>query len=252
MTGAARGIGAAIARRLAAGGARVAVLDVLESEGREVAAALAEAGPGATPGARAHGVFVRCDVASPGSVRSAVAEAESALGGIDVLVSNAGVDVIGPFAASDPAAWERVLDVNLRGPLHLCHAALPHLVASGRGRIVVISSDAARVGSSGEAVYAACKAGLLGLAKTLAREHARDAITVNAVCPGPTDTALLHGLMGQSEEGRRILDAMTRQVPLRRLGQPEDVAAAVAFFASDEAAYVTGQTLSVSGGLTMV
>jgi 2-hydroxycyclohexanecarboxyl-CoA dehydrogenase len=239
VTGAARGIGAAIARRLAAGGAAVAVLDVLAEEGAAVAA---EVG----------GVFLRCDVADPASVRSAVADATSRLDGLDVVVSNAGVDVIGRFAESDPASWGRVIDVNLRGPLHLCHAALPALVRSGRGRLVLISSDAARVGSSGEAVYAACKAGLLALAKTLAREHARDAVTVNAVCPGPTDTQLLHGLMGATDEGRRVLEAVTRSIPLRRLAQPEDVAAAVAYLASDDAAYVTGQTLSVSGGLTMV
>ena len=239
VTGGARGIGAAIARRLAAGGARVAVLDVLEAEGRAVAV---ETG----------GVFVACDVAAAASVRAAVTEAQSALGGLDVVVSNAGVDVIGAFVASDPKSWERVIDVNLRGPLHLCHATLPILARSGRGRLVFISSDAARVGSSGEAVYAACKAGLIALAKTLAREHARDAVTVNAVCPGPTDTALLHGLMGSSDDGRRILDAVTKSIPLRRLAEPDDVAAAVAFLASDDAAYITGQTLSVSGGLTMV
>lgn len=239
MTGGARGIGAAIVRRLAASGARVAVLDLLEAEGGALASAVA-------------GHFLRCDVADPGSVRGAVAEASARLGGLDVVVSNAGVDVFGPFAVSDPASWERIIDVNLRGPLHLCHAALPVLAGSGRGRLVFISSDSARVGSSGEAVYAACKAGLIALAKTLAREHARDAITVNAVCPGPADTQLFQGLKDASEAGRRILDAVAKSIPLRRLAQPDDIAAAVAFLASDDAAYVTGQTLSVSGGLTMV
>jgi 2-hydroxycyclohexanecarboxyl-CoA dehydrogenase len=238
VTGAARGIGAAIARRLAADGARVAVLDILEDEGHAIAREV-------------RGQFVSCDVAQPAAVRAAVASAEAMLGGVDILVSNAGVDAIGPFVASDPAGWERLLDVNLRGPLHLCHAALPGMARRGRGRLVFISSDAARVGSSGEAVYAACKAGVIALAKTLAREHARDGITANAVCPGPTDTALLHGLMGSGDEGRKILDAVVRQIPLRRLSTPEDVAHAVAFLVSDEAGYVTGQTLSVSGGLTM-
>jgi 2-hydroxycyclohexanecarboxyl-CoA dehydrogenase len=239
VTGAARGIGAAIARRLAADGARVAVLDVLEAEGRAIAQEIG-------------GCFALCDVARPEAVRAAVASAEGALGALDVVVSNAGIDVIGPFVSSDPAGWERLIDVNLRGPLHLCHAALPGMAQRRRGRLVFISSDAARVGSSGEAVYAACKAGVIALAKTLAREHARDGITANAVCPGPTDTALLHGLMGSGDDGRRILDAVVRQIPLRRLSTPEDVAHVVAFLASDEAGYVTGQTISVSGGLTMV
>jgi len=239
VTGGARGIGAATVRRLAADGARVAILDLLEDQGHAVAEAVG-------------GIFVRCDMARPESVRGAVRSTEQALGGLDVVVSNAGIDIVGPFAASDPASWEFVLDVNLRGPLHLCHAALPLLVRRGGGRVVFVSSDAARVGSSGEAVYAACKAGVIALAKTLAREHARDGVTANAVCPGPTDTQLLHGLMGSSEEGKRILDAVVRQIPLRRLARPDEIANAVAFLASDESAYITGQTLSVSGGLTMV
>ena len=143
------------------------------------------------------------------------------------------------------------MDVNLRGPLHLCHAALPLLAQRRGARLILVSSDAARVGSSGEAVYAACKAGLIALAKTLAREHARDGITVNAICPGPTDTELFHGLVSSSEEGKRFLDAVVRQIPLRRLARPEEIANAVAFLAGDESSYITGQTLSVSGGLTM-
>jgi 2-hydroxycyclohexanecarboxyl-CoA dehydrogenase len=238
VTGAARGIGAATAQRLAGEGARVAVLDVLEEPGRRVAEAL-------------HGLFVPCDMRIPESVRAAVRTVEHRLGGLDIVVSNAGIDIVGPFVSSDPTTWEPVLDVNLRGPLHLCHAALPLLVRRGGGRVVLVSSDAARVGSSGEAVYAACKAGLIALAKTLAREHARDGITANAVCPGPTDTELLHGLMGSSEEGKRILDAVVRQIPLRRLARPEEIANAVAFLVAEESAYITGQTLSVSGGLTM-
>ena len=239
VTGGARGIGAATARRLAADGARVAILDVSEEPGHAVAQAV-------------QGLFVRCDMAAPESVRGAVRSVESALGGLDIVVSNAGIDIVGPFASSDPATWEPVLNVNLRGPLHLCHAALPLLVRRGGGRIILVSSDAARVGSSGEAVYAACKAGLIALAKTLAREHARDGITINAVCPGPTDTQLLHGLMGTSEQGNRILEAVIRQIPLRRLARPEEIAHAVVFLAGEESAYITGQTLSVSGGLTMV
>lgn len=238
LTGAARGIGAASARRLVQEGARVSVLDLLEEEGVALADELG-------------GAFLRCDVADAASVRAAVEQAETALGPPDVLVSNAGIDVMGPFLASDPADWQRLIDVNLRGAFLLAQAVLPGMVSRRRGRLVFVASDAARVGSSGEAVYAACKAGVVAFAKTLAREHARDGITVNAVCPGPTDTALLAGLKAASEAGRKILGAVERAIPLGRLAQPEDVAAAVAFLASDDASYVTGQTLSVSGGLTM-
>jgi len=237
VTGAARGIGAGIARAAAAAGAAVALGDVAETSVRETAAAL---------GPRALGLVM--DVADARSVRAAVAEAEARLGPIDVLVNNAGIDVIGPFLASDEATWERLWAVNLKGTLLATRAVLHGMVARERGRIVNLGSDAGRVGSSGEAVYSATKGGVIAFTKTLAREVARYGVTVNCVCPGPTDTALLEQVREYDE---KLHASLARAIPLRRLGKPEDVAAAVVFLASDAAAYITGQTLSVSGGLTM-
>ena len=191
------------------------------------------------------------DVTRLEAVRGAVARLEGALGTITVLVNNAGWDRMEPFVENDPALWDRLIAVNLKGVLHATRAVLDGMIARGGGRIVSIASDAGRVGSSGEAVYSACKAGVIGFSKTLAREVARHGVTVNVVCPGPTDTALL-AEVASGEHGARLIEAMKRAIPLRRLGRPEDVAGAVAYFASDEAAYVTGQVLSVSGGLTMV
>jgi 2-hydroxycyclohexanecarboxyl-CoA dehydrogenase len=188
------------------------------------------------------------DVADARSVRAGVEEAEARLGPLDVLVNNAGIDVIGPFLESREETWDRLWAVNLRGTLLTTRAALHGMVARERGRIVNIGSDAGRVGSSGEAVYAATKGGVIAFTKTLAREVARHGITVNCVCPGPTDTALLEQVREYDE---KLHASLARAIPLRRLGRPEDVAAAVVFLASDAAAYITGQTLSVSGGLTM-
>jgi 2-hydroxycyclohexanecarboxyl-CoA dehydrogenase len=237
VTGAARGIGAGIARAAAEAGAAVALGDVAESSVREAAAAL---------GARALPLVM--DVSDARSVRAAVDEAESRLGPIDALVNNAGIDVIGPFLDSSERDWERLWAVNLRGTLLATRAVLHGMVARQRGRIVNIGSDAGRVGSSGEAVYSATKGGVIAFTKTLAREVARHGVTVNCVCPGPTDTALLEQVREYDE---KLHASLARAIPLRRLGRPEDVAAAVVFLASDAAAYITGQTLSVSGGLTM-
>ena len=237
VTGAARGIGAGIARAAAEAGAAVALADIAEGSVREAAAAL---------GARALPLVM--DVSDAGSVRAAVAEAEARLGPIDALVNNAGIDVIGPFLESSEEAWERLWAVNLRGTLLATRAVLRGMVARERGRIVNIGSDAGRVGSSGEAVYSATKGGVIAFTKTLAREVARHGVTVNCVCPGPTDTALLEQVREYDE---KLHASLARAIPLRRLGRAEDVAAAVVFLASDAANYITGQTLSVSGGLTM-
>ena len=233
VTGANTGIGSAIAGRLARSGLQVygvaRNLDKLQ--------AVAEA-TGIKP--------VAVDV----SDTDALAEAVSGLE-IDVLVNNAGWDVFKPFLQTTPTDWERLIAINLTGALHMHHAVLPGMAERKKGRIVNVASDAARVGSSGEAVYAACKGGLVALTKALAREHARHGITLNVVCPGPTDTALLAGVAEGAGNPEKLLEAFTRAIPLGRLGQPDDLASAIAFFASADAGFITGQVLSVSGGLTM-
>jgi 2-hydroxycyclohexanecarboxyl-CoA dehydrogenase len=237
VTGAASGIGRAIALRLAAEGARVAATDLSEEAVRAVA--------GASSGVV---LPLRLDVTDEATIRDAVAACERALGPLDVLVNNAGWDQVEPFVDSTPATWDKLIAINLKGPLSCTRAVLDGMIARGHGRIVSIASDAGRVGSSGEAVYSAAKAGVIGFAKTLAREVAKHGITVNAVCPGPTDTPLLAGIAAGNP---KLVQALARAVPLGRLGRPEEVAAAVAFLASDDAGFITGQTLSVSGGLTM-
>jgi 2-hydroxycyclohexanecarboxyl-CoA dehydrogenase len=237
VTGAGGGIGRAIALRLAREGARVAVTDL---DGDAAAAAAGEAGQGA--GALA------LDVTDEAAVRAAVTRIEAELGPIDVLVNNAGWDKVEPFVESRVETWRRLIAINLEGPLLCAHAVLPGMIARGRGRIVSIASDAGRVGSSGEAVYSAAKAGVIGFSKTLAREVARHGINVNVVCPGPTDTPLFQGI---AAENPKLGQALARAIPLGRLARPEEIAGAVAFLASDDAGFITGQTLSVSGGLTM-
>lgn len=239
VTGAGGGIGRAVCARLAAEGAHVIVTDRDIETATETAHAIQSAGHSATP--------VLCDITD----RDQVAAAIAAAGQIDVLVNNAGWDIFKPFTRTEPAEWDRLIAINLIGALNMHHAVLPQMVERRAGRIVNIASDAARVGSSGEAVYAACKGGLVALSKTLAREHARHGITVNVVCPGPTDTALFDGFKEGAGDPEKLVAAFTRAIPLGRIGQPDDLPGAIAFFASDDAAYVTGQVLSVSGGLTM-
>jgi 2-hydroxycyclohexanecarboxyl-CoA dehydrogenase len=146
---------------------------------------------------------------------------------------------------------EALIAVNLRGPLNMHHIVVPQMAERGRGRVINIASDAARVGSSGESVYAACKGGIIAFSKTLARELARKGVTVNVVCPGPTDTPILRGFLGEGEAGQKVYDALVRAIPMKRVGQPADIPGIVAFLACDEAAFITGQVVSVSGGLTM-
>jgi 2-hydroxycyclohexanecarboxyl-CoA dehydrogenase len=185
------------------------------------------------------------------SVSAALDAVEDQLGRIHVLVNNAGWDEFRPFLETDEAFWDRVIEINLKGCLRLCRRVVPAMVAAEDGRVVNIASDAARVGSSLEAVYSGAKGGVVAFTKTLAREVARHGVTVNAVCPGPTETPMLEQMASGGGDSAKVIDAMRRAVPMRRLGRPEDVAGAVAFFASERAGFITGQTLSVSGGLTM-
>ncbi len=243
ITGGGGGIGGATCKRFGAEGARVAVFDLDLDAAEKVAVAIRAEGGQAQA--------FRCDITNRDSVDAAVQACEAQLGPIDVLVDNAGWDVFKPFTKTEPAQWDKLIAINLTGALHMHHAVLPGMAARRSGRIVNISSDAARVGSSGEAVYAACKGGLVAFSKTIAREHARHGITVNVVCPGPTATALFDDYKQGAGNPEKLMEAFTRAIPLGRIGQPDDLPGAVLFFASADAAYVTGQVLSVSGGLTM-
>jgi 2-hydroxycyclohexanecarboxyl-CoA dehydrogenase len=235
VTGGGRGIGAAIAGRLAAEGANVVIGDIDEKGAGEVAGQI---------GATATGL----DVTVPDSASAAVAEH----GPFAILVNNAGTDEFGFFTDTDPGQWERVLAVNLVGVLACTHAVLPGMQQAGYGRIVNIASEAGRVGSKGSAVYSAAKGGVIAFTKVIAREGARYGVTANSIAPGPIETPLLMRALELGELGEKIIDTMKAGTQLRRLGQPEEVAAAVAFLASDDASYVTGETLGVSGGLGMV
>jgi 2-hydroxycyclohexanecarboxyl-CoA dehydrogenase len=243
VTGGGGGIGGATCRRFASEGGSVAVFDLNRDAAEKVAAGIR------AEGGRAQAF--RCDITDRASVDAALVETEKSLGPIDVLVNNAGWDVFKPFTRTEPAQWDKLIAINLTGALHMHHAVLPGMAVRKRGRIVNIASDAARVGSSGEAVYAACKGGLVSFSKTIAREHARHGITVNVVCPGPTDTALFADYKEGAGNPEKLMEAFTRSIPLGRIGQPDDLPGAIVFFASDDARFITGQVLSVSGGLTM-
>jgi 2-hydroxycyclohexanecarboxyl-CoA dehydrogenase len=243
VTGAAGGIGRAIAAALYAEDAHVAVADL---DGDAAAAYAAELNATGTGASKAFGV--RVDVSSSADVGAAIAAVEQELGPVDVLVNNAGIDVIEPFVESKEETWRRIVEVNYLGPVLCTRAVLDGMIERGYGRIISISSDAGKVGSSGEVVYSGTKGGIIAFSKALAREMAARGITVNCVCPGPTDTPLLGQI---AERSQKMFDALAKAVPMRRLGQPADIAPAVVFLASDGAAFITGQALSVSGGLTM-
>jgi 2-hydroxycyclohexanecarboxyl-CoA dehydrogenase len=236
VTGGASGIGAAVARRLAAEGAEVTIGDLNLDGAAKVAGEIS-------------GLPIELDVTDLGSAQAAV---ESAGKPLDILVNNAGTDEFGFFTQTTPEQWDKVIAVNLMGVLHCTYAALPGMQEAGYGRIVNISSEAGRVGSKGSAVYSAAKAGVIGFTKVIAREGARFSITANAIAPGPIETPLLMQAKEFGEIGEKIIENMKAGTQLRRLGQPEEVAAAVAFLASDDSSYVTGETLGVSGGLGMV
>lgn len=243
VTGAAGGIGRAICLRFVDEGVKLIATDLNESALNDVAKDLQAKGGEILP--------LAFDIARLDDVQSAVGRAIERLGTIDILVNNAGWDIAKPFLESDPELWDKIIAINLRGPLNLHKVVLPHLIAAGGGKVVNVASDAGRVGSSGESVYSACKGGLIAFSKTLAREHARDNVRINVVCPGPTDTALLRSFVGDGEYGQKIYDGLKKAIPLKRLGQPDDIPGMIAFLASDDANFITGQVISISGGLTM-
>jgi 2-hydroxycyclohexanecarboxyl-CoA dehydrogenase len=241
VTGAASGIGRATAMRLAAEGAAVVIADVNEQGAGAVAGSITEGGGRA--------LALHVDVTDVPGVKGMTEQAITAFGRVDILVSNAGWDRAGPFADTDEELWDRVIAINYRGHLATCHAALPYMRERGRGRIVTVASDAGRVGSSGEVVYSGAKGAVIAFTKGLAREVARYGINVNCVAPGLVDTPLLAGI---AEGHEKLIAAIVRSIPLGRTGVPEEIAAAICFFASPDAAYITGQTLSVNGGLAML
>lgn len=242
VTGGSRGIGKGIAQVLARQGAMVAILDILDKEGAETIAEIKAAGGKAA--------FHKCDVTRREQVDAAVAAIVKQYQKIDVLVGNAGFDKMELFLKLDPSWWDKLIDLNYKHFIYIHYAVLPIMMKQNYGRIVNIGSDAGRGGSSGEAVYSGCKGAVIAFSKTIAREFARFNVTVNVVCPGPTTTPL--SLEQRKEEfAGKIINAVERAIPLRRFGEPVDIANAVAFLASDEASYITGQVLSVSGGLTM-
>ncbi len=235
VTGGASGIGAAIARRLAAEGAAVTIGDLNLEGAREVAGEISADA-------------LELDVTDLGSARAAV----ESTGTLDILVNNAGTDEFGFFNVTTPEQWRKVIDVNLYGVLNCTHAALPGMHEAGYGRLVNIASEAGRVGSKGSAVYSAAKGGVIAFTKVMAREGARFGINANAIAPGPIETPLLMQALEFGELGQKIIENMKAGTQLDRMGSPDEVAAAAAFLASDDASYVTGEILGVSGGMGMV
>ena len=243
VTGGGRGIGRAIALGLAQEGAQVAVLDILADNAAAVAGEIEATGVKA--------LALPADLTKRAQVERAIADTLAQFGQIDILVNNAGWDRMELFLDSEEETWDKIIAINFKGILYVCKAALPSMVARGQGKVISIASDAGRAGSTGEAVYAGTKGAIIAFSKTLAREMARYKITVNVVCPGLTETPLLQGIREQSPKTEKVIEAVTRAIPLGRVGQPEDIAGAVVYLASPAADFVTGQTLSVSGGLTM-
>ncbi len=243
VTGAASGIGLAIAKRLAEEGMAVGVLDINAEAAAKAAAEIRAAGGKADAEA--------CDITNPEAAKTAVAAIESRLGPTWALVNNAGWDTPTTFLKTTPDFWQKIININYFGPLNITHVVANGMSQRGGGRIIFIGSDAGRVGSTGEVVYSGCKGATIAFAKALAREVARYQITANTICPGPTNTPAMDAFVGADEKGQKVRDAMVRGMPLGRIGEPTDYPGLVAFFASEDAAFITGQTISVSGGLTM-
>lgn len=243
VTGGGGGIGSATCLRFAEEGARVVVCDIDAEAAQAVADRIGQ------NGGKADAISV--DLTDFEATSVVVDRIEAEIGEIDVLVNNAGWDLFTPFLKSGPDFWSKIIDINLRAVLNITHPVLMRMNERGAGRVVSIASDAGRVGSSGESVYAACKAGVIALSKTLAREHARKGITFNCVCPGVTETGMLDNFMEAAGDKDKLREAFRRAVPMGRLGRPDDLPGAILFLSSDDAAFVTGQVISVSGGLTM-
>ena len=243
VTGGARGIGRAIVTAFGIAGANVVIADVRDADAQATATEIRNK-------LGAHVLPVGADVTKVEDMERLRDATLSEFGAIDVLVNNAGWDRLMPFLKTTPDLWDRVIGVNYRGVLNACYAVLPHMVSRKQGSIVNVSSDSARVGSMGEAVYSGAKAAVVAFSKSLAREHARDNIRVNVICPGLVDTPLLHEIQ-QEEFGQKVLGSIVNYIPLKRFAQPEDIAPMVVFLASDAASYITGQVTSINGGLTM-
>jgi 2-hydroxycyclohexanecarboxyl-CoA dehydrogenase len=242
VTGGANGIGAAIARRLAEEGCEVGILDLDAATGETLVAEIKAAG--------GHASLHTLDITDYDAVARAVEGFEASVGPVAFLVNNAGWDRAQSFLDTTPEFWRKIVAINLFGPLNVNHVVLRGMAGRGFGRVVNIASDAGRVGSSGEAVYSACKGGIIAFTKTVARELVGKGVILNTLCPGPTDTAILRSFL-EGPDGARIAEGLKRAIPMRRVGVPEDYPGLVAFLLSDDAAYITGQTISVSGGLTM-
>lgn len=241
ITGGASGIGAATCTTFGGRGATVIVTDINDAGAKQTVAAIDKAGGKAE--AR------HMDVTKRDEVLQVVQAVLATHGKIDILVNIAGWDIVEPFIDSKPETWEKVLSINLRGPINVTHSVLKGMIERQSGAIINVSSDAGRNGSMGEAVYSGAKGGIIGFTKTIARETARFGIRVNCICPGPTETPLLETVF---QKMPKVRESLLKSIPLRRFGQPQDPANAIAFLASDLASYITGQTLSVSGGLTMM
>jgi len=243
VTGGGQGIGRALSLRLAQEGCKVAIFDLKPEAGAETAKL---AGAGTTIKTYA------LDVGDYAAVKDAVGKVEAELGPIWALVNNAGWDKPMPFLATDQILWDKIIRINMLGPLNTHHIVAPLMVERRAGRIINIASDAARVGTSNEAVYSACKGGLISFTKSVARELASKGVLLNAVCPGPTNTPMMAAVLGEGEQAVKWKDAMVRGIPLKRMGEPEDYAGIVAFLASNDAEFMTGQTISVAGGMNMI
>ena len=243
ITGGSRGIGKAIALAFVDHGSDIVIADVLEKESRETVGEIEKLGRKV--------LFLKTDITVKAQVDEAVQKVVDTFGKVDIMVNCAGWDSMMPFIQSTPEFWDKVIAINYKGVLNFTHAVLGHMIPKNYGKIINIGSDAGRVGSMGESVYSGCKGAVMAFTKTMARETARYKINVNCVCPGPTPTPLVEEMKAEGGIAQKVFQGMENIIPLKRMGGPEDIAYAVAFLVSDEANFITGQTLSVSGGLTM-